>query len=536
MSTSDSGAILRDAAAPAEHRDDSFDMNVTDDDLINDPILNERWRATGGLNTALLDDYVDPDQPDIPAAAAAAAAGLTAAAGPSAAGPSTTAPLPQRASAGKRAAAPSPNTLPSQEPPLASCAASPPVSDDSAEEGELVIDDDLGAPIGISQQNMRDRIAANTAARPATPGAAGPQVTAFTTWRERALGTSTIPSPLQPDGQPSLIGMSHISAGEGLDECPWPCPINGVKDIGMSFTEIVTAHQEVFGPNGIDRPFLAKLKTEVAKDFQLPGELAVNNQHHPDRNPTGFPNPNDRTLLCRAFLLLRTGEDTGCNRYTRTFQTKNLPRKFKVALGCAFSKCPGYRSMGASVMSQGAPGMLLVSKALISVLVEDMHSHRADAYATRVNRCINILLRHSTLLIGWLRYEAFVASKEEELMRALTPTVGGPPSPGTREARKGKGARRSNKGKGSDRAGRSGRIASTPRARVVPQTPQTPLASTSTVPARTPSTPVASDTSTRGLFLAWAQAERARSRAGRSDRDRDRDRHDDRRSATSRRS
>ena len=91
-------------------------------------------------------------------------------------------------------------------------------------------------------------------------------------------------------------------------------------------------------------------------------------------------------------------------------------------------------------MSHGAPGMLLVSKALISVLVEDMHSHRADAYATRVNRCINILLRHSTLLIGWLRYEAFVASKEEELMRALTPTVRGRPSPGKQalEARKGK--------------------------------------------------------------------------------------------------
>ena len=206
MSTSDSGAILHNAAAPAANRDYDFDMNITDDKFINDAILNERWRATGGLNTALLDDYVDPDQVDSPTAAAAAAAD-----------PSTAAP--------RAAAAPSPSTLPSPEPPLTGCGASPPMASDSAEPPtaglapEIIIDDDLGAPIGISQAAMRSRITANTAARPAAPGAAGPQVTAFYTWRERALRTYTIRSPLQPDGQPSLIGMSHISAGEGLDEC-----------------------------------------------------------------------------------------------------------------------------------------------------------------------------------------------------------------------------------------------------------------------------------------------------------------------------
>ena len=63
------------------------------------------------------------------------------------------------------------------------------------------------------------------------------------------------------------------------------------------------------------------------------------------------------------------------------------------------------------------------SKALISLLVKDMHTHRAATYDTRLTRCINLPLRHSTLLIGWLQYEAFIASKEEELMRALNPTV-----------------------------------------------------------------------------------------------------------------
>ena len=43
MSTSDSGAILHNAAAPAANRDDNFDMTVTDNELINDSILNKRW-------------------------------------------------------------------------------------------------------------------------------------------------------------------------------------------------------------------------------------------------------------------------------------------------------------------------------------------------------------------------------------------------------------------------------------------------------------------------------------------------------------
>ena len=528
------------------HVDNIDDFDVDDDDLLNDEQLNAAWRRAGGLDHALLDDYVDPDQGESSAAPAAAAA-------------------PAAPAAAAAVAAPAADTAAAAvaAPPLADGTAASPIAEQAANAAEppiaglapdLIDDDDLGAPIGLTPAAMRQRIAANNAARPATPGAAGLQVTAYTTWRERALGISTIPSPLQPDGQPSLIGMSHISSGEGLDECPWPCPTHGVKQQGSSFTEIVRAHIDVFGANGIDEPLLARLRSEVSKDVPLPSELAPNNQHHPENNPTGFPNPMDRTLLCRAFLLLRTGETTGCGRYSRTFKTKTLPRKFKVALGCAFSKCPGYRSMGNSVMSLGAPGMLLVSKALISLLVEDMHTHRAATYDTRLTRCINLLLRHSTLLIGWLQYEAFIASKEEELMRTLTPTVRGTPSgargspPGARQARTAKGkGKAKGRGKGNTKGGRDGRdnsrdssrdnsrdgrVGSQPRPRVVPQTP---LASTSTAPAATPYTPVHSRSTGREAFIAWATQERARSRAGRGPDDR-RDRRGDDRSATSRRS
>ena len=91
----------------------------------------------------------------------------------------------------------------------------------------------------------------------------------------------------------SLIRMLHTSSGEGLDECPWHCLTHGVKPQGSSFTEIVRAHIDVFGANGIDEPLLARLRSEVSKDFPLPSELAPHNQHHPENNPTGFPNPMD---------------------------------------------------------------------------------------------------------------------------------------------------------------------------------------------------------------------------------------------------
>ena len=133
--------------------------------------------------------------------------------------------------------------------PLADRIAAPPIIEQAADTAELHIagqapdlidDDDLGAPIGLTPATMRDRIQANNTARPATPGAAGLQVTA--TWREQALGISTIPPSIQLDGQPSLIGMSHISAGEGLDECPWPCPTHGVKQQESSFRDCEGPH------------------------------------------------------------------------------------------------------------------------------------------------------------------------------------------------------------------------------------------------------------------------------------------------------
>ena len=385
-------------------------------------------------------------------------------------------------------------------------------------------DDDLGAPLVATSEVARARVARLTSA--AAPAAAAAMVTQFQTWRERAVGTSPVPSPINPDGTPNKVGMAHISKGEGLDECPWPCPDSpdGVSQKGLSMTAILKGHAALFEPWGFGQITLDHIAKEAAEDSPIGDDIAIGNQHHSDTNPTGFPSAEDRTIKCRDFLLLRTGETNGCSRWCRVFRTKNPPRRFKVAVGCAFRQCPGHRSMTHNNPNLGSPGMLLGVRVLIEHITKDLSRNRDSTHEVRLGRCINILMKHPTLLLAWLKYEAYIALKENELSLSYTPAT----KDVSKGARKGggkarpKGGKKGNKGgSGSGKGGRGGRIG-TPPVRAVPETPQARSGSSGPSPA--PTNPRGVRPQAGALFTEWAREQRTKSRgsrggAGRGSRD-----------------
>lgn len=300
-------------------------------------------------------------------------------------------------------------------------------------------DDDLGAPLELAPAAMRARI------QGAGTVQGTPCRTHFSVWRERALGLAPIPSPIMPDGTENRIGLAQISKGEGLEETPWPDPEHLVCLEGRTLTSIVLAHPEHFAPHGLDETFLTKCRTDLGKHSVLADELGLDNRAHPDTNPQGFPSDVDRSVTCHDFMLLRNGETTGCHRWCRTFVTRHPPRQHKPALGCGLRSCVGFRAANHPDKDKGAPGMLLVGKFLSSLIAEELFKSQHRDYESRLQRCSNLLLRHSTLLVGQLRYEAYVASKENAAELAHTPSGRG----------RGRGGRGRGRGRGRDRDDRS---------------------------------------------------------------------------------
>ena len=279
-------------------------------------------------------------------------------------------------------------------------------------------DTDTNLPAGLVARLKRKVTTMTTSnAQAAGNNPAVPQRSQYQTTRDAAMGLSPVPPPLNPDGSTNLIGMAYAGKGEAHAEIPWPDRENGVALVGKTLTDILRAHPEFFAAYGLDEDLLTKLNAEVATEGPvIHTELAVGDKFHPTNNPDGFPCATDRTIRCTDFLALKCGlVGAGCDAYCRTFITKNPPRKWKVAVGCSLSRCPGYRDMSHPTTEKGAPGMYLASRYLTHLLVGVLSTTMELTYELRLQKCSNLLLLHSTLVTGWLRYEAYLAHKESAL-------------------------------------------------------------------------------------------------------------------------
>jgi hypothetical protein len=60
--------------------------------------------------------------------------------------------------------------------------------------------------------------------------------------------------------------MAYASKGEAYGEIPWPDKEHGVCLTGLTLTDILQAHPELFAAYGLDSGLLTKLKAEVKAD------------------------------------------------------------------------------------------------------------------------------------------------------------------------------------------------------------------------------------------------------------------------------
>ena len=277
-----------------------------------------------------------------------------------------------------------------------------------------------------------------------------------------ATGTASLPSVLTPEGKVDRAALAFWSKGDFREYFPSPHPDGGVRDTGVTLTELcrVPDVQVLLTQYGLGEDTITRLQHEAQLGSPITETLNDRNKFHPTTNPRGFPSRFDRTIGCDMFLNLRDGTtDVGCELGCKTHVTKNGPNKGMVRLACASTECPGYRTMTHDDINKGAGGMLQASRVLINYLALGLAQHRALTYQERATKVAHILIRFTTLTWGQLRYEAIrrAASEQEsmELSGSVTPAS-------TPSSARGRGRGR---GRGPSRSsGRATTPVATPRA------------------------------------------------------------------------
>ena len=278
-----------------------------------------------------------------------------------------------------------------------------------------------------------------------------------------AMGTAGLPNILDPEGKVDRVALAYWTKGDFKDHFPSPKPDGGVRDTGITLTELVTipAIQAVLTEYHLGQETIDRLYRDARLGGPITDTLNDRNKFHPTTNPRGFPSRFDRTLSCETFMEFRTGKvDAGCDLGCKTFVTKNGTNKGMVRLGCASPDCEGHRTMTHDDINKGAGGMIMASRVLIHYLCMTLANSIEMTYEERATRVAHILIRFTTLTWGQLRYEAIRRATSEQESLELSGTAAPSPSLATSSRGRGRGPSRGPSPRGT---GRSRTPVSTPR-------------------------------------------------------------------------
>ena len=207
-------------------------------------------------------------------------------------------------------------------------------------------------------------------------------------------------------------GLDVWGVGELHGYFPFPAPEGGCLSERQTLHDIlrIDAVQPHAHDMGITETFLKGLKVDPKQIDRIEVKSTLNggaDAYDPDSNPTGFPSIYDRSITCDALETLRHGKGTDHTDACITHVTRNGPAKGKVYLACGDEMCTAHRTMVHPDRDKGPTGMLTASRLIMQALVLVMAATSAQSYESRVRQCMKVFKRHYTLLVGWLRFEAF---------------------------------------------------------------------------------------------------------------------------------